>query len=110
MGLKPQQRVLQRCHTTPTGSVFGDLLVLGLQSLERGDGDERDEGVELVRRVLVFVAATRQADANSERNTPTSEIPPISSTFSTEVRVSLLFYRRYTHYHVSCSFSLMVLE
>ena len=36
--------------------VAGRLNILRLKSLKSGDVDVRDEGVELVRRVLVFVS------------------------------------------------------
>jgi len=51
--------------------------VLGLQVLEVGDGNERDECVELVRRVLILVTTTRQTDADAIRNAPDSLGPDL---------------------------------
>ena len=44
--------------------------ILSLESLEGGNADVCDEGVQLVGAVLILVAETSQADANPEGNVP----------------------------------------
>ena len=48
--------------------VAGRLNILRLKSLERGDVDVRDEGVELVRRVLILVPEAGQANTDAVGN------------------------------------------
>ena len=48
--------------------VAGRLNILCLESLEGGDVDVRDEGVELIGRVLVLVSKACQANADAVRD------------------------------------------
>ena len=48
--------------------VAGRLNILRLKTLERGDVDVRDEGVELVRRVLILVPEAGQANTDAVGN------------------------------------------
>lgn len=50
--------------------IFAGVDVLRLQALESGHVHVRDEGVELVWRVLVLVATAGKADADTEGHAP----------------------------------------
>ena len=60
-----------------TQLIAGRLNILRLKSLERGDVDVRDEGVKLVRRVLILVTEAGQANADAVGN--------ISATVNSEI-------------------------
>ena len=60
---------LRRLHKQG-GLITAGLDVLGLESLEGGDVDVRDEGVQLVGGVLVLVPHAGEADTDAEGNVP----------------------------------------
>ena len=50
--------------------ILRNLLVFGLQSLEGGNRDEGNQGVELVWRVFILIASTGKTNTDSEGYTP----------------------------------------